>query len=952
MLFRHNGDGGAALFNPKLGASTTIAYPALVAFEAATNNRNVGILAIGSRAQGNANPPYLNGLGLGALRANVAGGPVVRETVYSYGVGGTGALGYTNDCSGVSLAFVDRRIRFEDAGFEWVCDQVTEDAPSIKPETAAKTVGAAVPAAPRGLCRELGDLIAYTDDTTTKCTALFFRLLALLEAVSAHEDIVTGDGFRIADLYPQTEAEFDAAADVNYGMAGVLRRELFLAILNTTVPGIVLDVSGSSAPMTATTAHILQQVSLPHVGVTAGAGNRAHGLAHYVPGHYVVMAYGVMRGGRRPVYPALAAPAVPFTAQNILSAVNYVLQCTGDRAGLELAVELAAARVRFIGPEVVHLSTTLDVRWHNLPARVAALSELLWVHLVEATTGEWPPGYDAARLAGIANNAQAAGASAITDVMIEPERGVANVVADGAAGLACQASPALCRLARECGSARDFYRAMTTNEQRVVLERLHTWEHTAIFVQAALLLTLPVRNNALGAQAYNWDNTSSALSLPAYGIEAMATVNSSCGLSLLRKKVTHLRKPDPTKVIRLVDGATFQKWFYGVACAMRASSDAVMGALLISEMHNELYNGTDVGNLNAHSAQLYFDTIAQGGNLVDDVQRFVDTAILNYTGLSCMVDATVSTVSCALPSSIGRDNRTCLAALHPTFAAAVIDSPVGLGGAVDMDVTKLRGSLGADRVPWYGLVKDDLRDVDIAGVFNMMAHFRHLRLAYSKELLIFDPEQGTDYRTIMPLAEYGAVRISDATSHVGPLPTPAIWWCAVPVPGRLMVTGAVVTAGAQGYASGMDSRVNGTTINASVRPLRLVPPALQLVYLKSEYVYRKDLASWAAITPVQIDPQYDPYSPKGLWHDVVSYEHTARSVRFYHNASRAFVGVVNRAHTSVPAKTWEIIHKYSPFSVPLAITPGATADASAGGGVAGTIAAAASDAVAGQPAKN
>jgi hypothetical protein len=251
-------------------------------------------------------------------------------------------------------------------------------------------------------------------EDTDRYTGLYVRLLGLLEALAKGWQVVdrfAAGSFGPRMMWPAAGGTPDGAG--NTVPAYTLMLDELRSVFDGTRPTVMVCTNSASRVPSQSMLEVFWLACRPRCGLAPNQLGNNHwpGVAGQHDERMHMYFYGARN---RPVLPNAAAQVPQLGPRDVVDAMIWLAEATGDSAGVEDAFDFAVSRVGFLGPEITNLATPPVVRFRGRNRAVATLR--LYHAAVRAPAG----GLDAA------------GAAAVNAMFQQRDAAAGAVVAAGA----------------------------------------------------------------------------------------------------------------------------------------------------------------------------------------------------------------------------------------------------------------------------------------------------------------------------------------------------------------------------------------------------------------------------------------------------------------------------------------------------------------------------------------
>ncbi|KAI9921665.1 hypothetical protein PsorP6_001643 [Peronosclerospora sorghi] len=604
--------------------------------------------------------------------------------------------------------------------------------------------------------------IATLEDRGKTYLPLYFRLIALGEALASNERVTNTLKLTQASVWPTTGPEWKA------GMNRVA------GLLSGALPGVMLDASSAPLGLTANALACIMLACCPYVGTSVGPGDRQLGLSAYCGDRYEVVLYGAIR--RRPLVPA-QLPQGAYSIAAVCEALNFILSCTGDGHGLEAAFRFAAARMRHAGPEVQHLAVGMEARLHDIHVDIRRRLELFWP-LCRSYQGEGGGGWHAQVVPAM--QAIVAGADAGW-LAPAPQGGVAFEACLTAMG------EDYCIMARASASMVAFVEGLTTAELILLLANLRDFNPWPVCHHGVHAAQIP-RGGGAVAHRTTWMHTRSEAALPSDGMDGSFVLAGSSGLAHLKMRMASMGAmvQRVTNPVPRLTAQTFWRGLGLLGMIQRASADVAVHAARVSRLTRQLATGGGVAGLDARLEAILSRKLERGLFDAAETQQLIQDTICKHSNLQWWELEGIEPMGAMTPDYSERDAVTLCAALHPTARESLIGCVPGPGGSLTPHVHEVANRPSG--YLWDGAMEETLTREHAMGAVDVFAWHRGLRPRYSLIVTEDNPDMRRVYPTTLDWPILGKVRPSDAMPHGVSSGVSTTWWSGIPIEGSWGIT--------------------------------------------------------------------------------------------------------------------------------------------------------------------
>jgi len=427
--------------------------------------------------------------------------------------------------------------------------------------TLASTVAQNVRAKLAGLdvatATTISQVVTQVTDAGAGHVGLFARMAALGEAIAYGRPFAAAapGAADLQHMWPvAVPGAAPAAAAAQYVGAGSITEAI-----NSLSERVVVMIDASAAVsriLGGRAIEVLWYMCQPNCGIAAGPLlGTVSGPCGAFPNPMQLFIYG--SGHNRPARipaqgAALAAGAPAVGWADWLSAYNWLIEALRASDDADAGVLHAASVLRVLGPEVTHLCTGLDERFHNLSGvQTWNLETMLvaadnYVAGLGAPPAPWPAAVLAGRYGAAGQPAAAAAAVGVVDRPAGPAAGqtpaaafaaVVGGLAGAGGNVAAAVTPLLqTYLARPAGTTWGaLITRLSTSELSALFNAMNGMNMGQLFYGAANAPPVAALPHAANADAFlRWGVESS---LPVYGVELTCTLQDEMGLGRLRSVV-------------------------------------------------------------------------------------------------------------------------------------------------------------------------------------------------------------------------------------------------------------------------------------------------------------------------------------------------------------------------------------------------------------------------------
>jgi hypothetical protein len=626
-------------------------------------------------------------------------------------------------------------------------------------------------------------------DRSEKYTGLWCRLLALGDAMDAGLGLAPGVGNAAA-------AQVQVAGPAIGGGAGRAVNAL-PALIHTAASGgdgvTFLPVEVARREYTDGVLRALTAVGLANCGVTLGPTLRSS--AALFPDVHHVLVYGNVSAMRANAFGAAAA----VTVADVNEALRWLMATTGDESGLNEAIGWLARRVRFFGPKITNLPTSMDARFHNLNPAIMLHLRAFYEAYKWDKTGVNEPELNAAL------NALRAGGN------------VAKRARDDTLGVWGAADGDYRRIGESmcnCSDLDSYLSGLTTSEMTVLWSKIANWNKRiddaaapgAGIIDIANTLNVGAADFTLPAAliAPQWNRVKVDESVSADGHSVKCMLPTCGGINDLKLaiggKLNSAVATRGTKQVltSLCSGPAFRRRLYLLATAVRCATDVVMDILDSSYEHEMYAQGIfNTGNAALDTALAY--TVADYASSSIDGEELL-AAVLNecaYYGL-CHPEGSkdIDTFSYGVETNAFPDQcvRCCF---HPSVAKQFLGDDCGRsGGDYDFD-DALVALLSKPTVePWAFHKLDGMRSSEVAALCQFLGASKGSNLLFAQYVQHVEADLGGRESQVVNFMPTAVCRPTENRVDLS-LMTPTLWWYRPALPGylKLLGTGNQLRAG-------------------------------------------------------------------------------------------------------------------------------------------------------------